>query len=129
MKPYPKNNINYESIIPTYISNNISNTTSRYSVYRLIENEEKQVFEIRLTNSISSNTTFRGYYYTTTKYETLYEIAKLYYNDESYYWILAKANQLKDDAMSSLKPGTTVVIPLISELQSVGGYFSNKIKP
>ena len=81
--------------------------------------------EIRLTNSISRNATYKGYYYTTTRNETLYEIANKYYDNEDYYWILAKANGLKDSKLSSLKPNTTIIIPSLSELQVPGGYFSS----
>lgn len=125
MRPYPINNINYTPIVPQYKRNNINVGMSRYYVYHLLDNMKPEpAHEVRLTNSISSNRTFRGYYYTTTKNETLYEIAEKYYGSEDYYWILAKANQFKDDKLSSIKIGTTIVVPLLSELQAEGGYFS-----
>lgn len=124
MKPYPKNNIDYTPIIPIYRKNDKNGQESRYITYRLYDNTPKPAHEIKLTNSVSKNPSFKGYYYTTTKYETLYEIADMYYGSEDYYWILAKANQFKNDKLSSLKPGTTIIIPVMSELQISGGYFS-----
>lgn len=124
MKPYPMNNINYVPITPVYRKNDKNSQQSRYIVYRLYDNTPNPAHEIRLTNSISKNATYRGYYYTTITNETLYEIAQKYYGSEDYYWVLAKANQLKDGKLSSLKPGTTIVIPTLSELQVSGGYFS-----
>lgn len=124
MKPYPKNIINYTPISPVYRRNMDEREDSRYYVYRLYDNSPKTAMEVRLTNAISKNPTFQGYYYTTVKYETLYEIANVYYGDESLYWVLAKANQLKDKSLSTLPPGTTIVIPLLSELSVTGGYFS-----
>ena len=56
--------------------------------------------------------------------ETLYSIAKKYYDKESYYWIIAKANGLKDKNISVIKKGVTLVIPNLSELQKEGGYFN-----
>lgn len=124
MKPYPLNNIDYVPIIPVYRANNENNEQSRYIVYRLYDNTPEPAHEVRLTNSISKNTTYKGYYYTTTTNETLYEIAERYYGSEDYYWILAKANGLKDDKLLSLKPNITIIIPTLSELQVSGGYFS-----
>lgn len=124
MKPYPRNNIQYKPITPMYISNPTSIKTSRYSMYRVIDNAPKDELEIRLTNSISKNPTFNGYYYTTTKRETLYEIAKTYYDNEDYYWIIAKANGIKDDGLSVIEKGVTLIIPNYVELQKSGGYFN-----
>lgn len=125
MKPYPLNNINYTPITPIYKTNSNNGQQSRYYIYRLYDNMlPESAHEIRLTNSISKNATYKGYYYTTTVNETLYEIAHRYYGSEDYYWVLAKANGLKEDKLSSLKPGTTIVIPTLSELQVSGGYFS-----
>lgn len=125
MKPYPSNNIDYKPITPVYRANDINGQQSRYNIYRLYDNVPEAAHEIRLTNSISRNATYKGYYYTTTRNETLYEIANKYYDNEDYYWILAKANGLKDSKLSSLKPNTTTIIPSLSELQVPGGYFSS----
>lgn len=126
MKPYPRNNIDpkYAPITPVYIKNTTQYQESRYSVYRVIDNEPKNSLEIKLTNSISQNKTFSGFYYTTIQNETLYSISKKYYNDEKYYWVLAKANGMKDGNLSIIPKGTTLVIPAFSELQNEGGYFS-----
>ena len=123
MKPYPRNDIDYKIVTPTY-ENGTSVVTSRYSVYRRITNLPFEALEIKLTNSISKNSTYRGYYYTTTKKETVYEIAKKYYNDEQYYWILCKANNLKNDNSTIIDKGVTLNIPAFSELTAAGGYFS-----
>lgn len=123
MKPYPRNNINYNVITPTYEKGNI-NIVSRYSIYKRITNLPFEALEIKLTNSISKNETYRGYYYTTTKNETLYQIAKKYYDDENYWWIIAKANNLQNDGISILEPNITLSIPAFMELTTTGGYFS-----
>ena len=123
MKPYPRNNVNYDVITPTYEKGNI-NIISRYSIYKRITNLPFEALEIKLTNSISKNETYRGYYYTTTKNETLYQIAKKYYDDENYWWIIAKANNLQNDGISILEPNITLSIPAFMELTTTGGYFS-----
>lgn len=128
MKPYPKNNISYEPITPIYVTNNIANKDSRYSTYRIIDNLPDKALEIKLTNSISRNKTFNGYYYTTKENETLYSIAKLYYDKEEFYWIIAKANGLKDSGITIIPKNTTLVIPNYIELQKDGGYFAVSIK-
>ena len=128
MKPYPKNNISYEPITPIYVNNNIVNKDSRYSTYRVIDNLPDKALEVKLTNSISRNKTFNGYYYTTKENETLYSIAKLYYNKEEFYWIIAKANGLKDSGITIIPKNTTLVIPNYIELQKDGGYFAASIK-
>ena len=128
MKPYPKNNISYEPITPIYVTNNITNKDSRYSTYRIIDNLPDKALEIKLTNSISRNKTFNGYYYTTKENETLYSIAKLYYDKEEFYWIIAKANGLKDSGITIIPKNTTLVIPNYIELQKDGGYFAASIK-
>lgn len=124
MKPYPRNEIKYKPITPIYIRNDTANKESRYSTYRVIDNTQRRELEIKLTNSISRNDTFNGYYYTTTKRETLYEIAKQYYDKESFYWIIAKANGIKDDGLCIIEKGVTLVIPNYIELQKDGGYFN-----
>lgn len=122
MKPYPRNNVNYDIITPVY-EKSTTVVTSRYSIYRRITNLPFQALEIKLTNSISKNPTYRGYYHTTTKNENIYEIAKKYYNDENYYWIILKANNLKDDTLI-INKGVTLNIPSFIELTTTGGYFS-----
>lgn len=126
IKPYPINNINYTPITPKYIKNNLANSESRYSVYRIIDNnpDAKQSLEIRINSAISGNTTFNGYYYTTTENENLYSIAKKYYNNEKYYWVLAKTNGIKDDGLSVISRNTTIIVPNLIELQKENGYFS-----
>lgn len=124
MKPYPRNNITEKPITPVYIKNTTPYQESRYSVYRVIDNLPKDALEIKLTNSISQNETFDGYYYTTTQNETLYSIAKKYYNNEKFYWVIAKANGMKDDKLAIIPRNTTLVIPALAELQNDGGYFS-----
>ena len=126
MRPYPKNNINYTPVNPYYINNPTPNKDSRYSIYRVVDNLNNKALEIKLTNSISKNSTYSGYYYTTTQNETLYSIAKKYYNDEKFYWILAKANGFKDNGLSVIPKNTTIVVPNYVELQKDGGYFTMK---
>lgn len=123
MKPYPRNIIDYVPITPIYKRQDVVKQT-RYSPYRIISNLEPVMLEIKLTNSISKNETYRGYYYTTQKNETLYQIAKNYYNNESFFWIIAKANLLKNDATAILPQGITLKIPLLSELSSNNGYWN-----
>lgn len=125
-KAYPRNNIKFDSITPIYEQNDMLNKESRYSIYRIISNLNFPALEIKLTNSISKNETYKGYYYTTTKNETLYQIAKKYYGNEQFYWIIAKANGLKNDGISIIDKNVTLVIPLMSELQDTGGYFDMK---
>lgn len=127
MKPYPNNSIKFDVITPEYKSNTTQNKDSRYSIYRVIDNLPNDTLEVRLINSISKNSTYKGYYYTTRSRETLYSIAKKYYDKESFYWIIAKANGLKDDGLSVIPIGTTLVIPNYIELQKSGGYFTNNI--
>ena len=124
MKPYPRNNIDYDIITPVYVKNETTNANSRYSIYRVIDNLPFKALEIKLTNSISKNETYKGYYYTTTKKETLYEIAKKYYDDESLYWVIAKANNLKNEGITVLDINTTITIPTFAELTRQGGYFA-----
>lgn len=124
MKPYPRNNIDYDIITPVYVKNETTNANSRYSIYRIIDNLPFKALEIKLTNSISKNETYKGYYYTTTKKETLYEIAKKYYDDESLYWVIAKANNLKNEGITVLDINTTITIPTFAELTRQGGYFA-----
>lgn len=122
-RPYPRNNVDYDVITPTYRRNTI-NTLSRYSVYREITNLPFLALEIKLSNSISKNETYKGYYYTTTRNETLYQIAKKYYGNENYYWVIAKANNLKNEGIAILESNITLVIPAFIELTTAGGYFS-----
>lgn len=124
MKPYPRNNIAYKPIKPIYVKNTTPYQESRYSVYRVIDNLPKKALEIKLTNSISQNKTYDGYYYTTSQNETLYSISKKYYNSEKFYWVIAKANGMKDNKLAVIPRGTTLVIPALAELQNDGGYFS-----
>lgn len=124
MKPYPNNNISYinEKDI-AYEKNNTINKDSRYVIYNVITNLEQKSLEVKVFDFISKNPTFNGYYYTTNTNETLYDIAKKYYNREDYYWIIAKTNKLKDDGLSIIPKNTTLIIPDITELQKSGGYF------
>lgn len=122
--PYPINNVNYDIKKPVYAKNNESILNSRYSIYRKIVNLDFPVLEIKLTNSISQNETYLGYYYTTNKNETLYQISKKFYSTERYWWIIAKANNLKNDGISYLDKNITLTIPAFSELQKTGGYFN-----
>ena len=48
MKPYPRNNINYDIVTPTY-EKSVVNVTSRYSVYRQITNLPFRALEIKLS--------------------------------------------------------------------------------
>ena len=123
MKPNPRNNINYDIVTPTY-EKSVVNVTSRYSVYRQITNLPFRALEIKLSNSISKNTTYQGYYYTTTQNETLYQISKKFYDTENYWWIISKANNLKDDDISIIPPGVTLSIPVFIELTKTGSYFA-----
>lgn len=120
--PYPNNNTNYDIKTPTYIQNNITNQDSRYYIYRKIDNYSMHPLEIKLTNSISRNETYLGYYYTTQENETLQQISKKYYKDESLWWVIAKANNIKNKAI--LQKDVTIVIPAMSELTANGGYFN-----
>lgn len=124
MKPYPRNEITIKPITPIYTKNTTPYQDSRYSIYRVIDNLPKDALEIKLTNSISQNETYNGYYYTTKQNETLYSIAKKYYDNEKFYWVIAKANRMKDDGLSIIPKNTTLVVPSFSELQNDGGYFS-----
>lgn len=126
MKPYPKNEIKFETITPVYAKNTTQYKESRYSIYRVIDNLKNKALEVKLTNSISKNATYNGYYYTTVQNETLYSISKKYYDDESYYWILAKANGIRNDGLSIIPKGTTIIIPNYTELQKSGGYFTTE---
>lgn len=126
MKPYPNNNIKFKPITPVYIQNQNANGKSRYSVYGVIDNLPYKALEVKLSNAISSNPTYKGYYYTTTKNTTLYEIAKKYYEDESLYWVIAKANNIKDNGLSTIPKGITIIVPNIVELQTSGGYFTTR---
>lgn len=124
MRPYPTNNIQYKPVVPQYIRNPTAYKDSRYSIYLVVDNLNKKALEVRLSNSISKNLSYNGYYYTTLQNETLYSIAKKYYNDESFYWILAKANGIKDKGLSIIPKNTTIIVPNYSELQKDGGYFT-----
>ena len=124
MKPYPRNNIDYVIPTPEYTNQSI-NMNSRYSTYRIITNLPFNVLEVKLRNLITTNKSFRGYYYTTSQPETLYQIAKKYYNNENYYWIIAMTNNLKNDKLTVVEPQTTVIIPALTELTNTNGYFSS----
>lgn len=129
MRPYPDNKIDIKAITPVYVSNEVLSKTSRYSTYRVVDNQPFRALEIRLTRAISKQPSFRGYYYTTTENETLFSIAKKYYDREDLYWIIAKVNNLKDSGLTIVKKGDTVVVPNYAELQNEGGYFTNKLNP
>ena len=122
MKPYPRNEINYEVKTPEYSATTVS-MSSRYSTYKRITNLPFTALEVKLRHLITTNKTFSGYYYTLQNKENLYQIAKKYYGNENYYWIIAMANNLKNDTLMVLEPGVTVVIPSLSELSKSGGYF------
>lgn len=124
MIAYPKNNICFNIPTPIYTVNNTVGRESRYSIYRKIDNLDFPALEIKLTNSISQNETYRGYYYTTTENETLYQVAKKYYDNENFWWIIAKANGLKNSGISILDKGITLSIPAYIELSNKGGYFN-----
>lgn len=126
MKTYPQNNIDYNIETPVYRDNTKSESDSRYSIYNIIDNLPFDVLEVKIANKISNNKTYNGYYYTTTNNETLYSIAKRYYNKESLYWVIAKANGLKNNGLSIIPMNTTVIVPNLLELQKTGGYFTNK---
>ena len=123
MRPYPINKISISPITPVYKDNNISPTGSRYVINRIIDNLPNKALEIRILSGISNNPSYKGYYYTTKENETLYSISKKYYNDESLYWILAKANGLKNKGLTIIPKDTTLVIPDYGELQVNGGYY------
>lgn len=124
MKPYPRNDLNMNIITPIYAKNTTADAESRYSIYRKITNLGFSALEIKLTNSISKNKTYKGYYYTTQNNETLYSIAKKYYNDETLWWVLAKANNLKNGEITVLDKNVTLLVPALVELTAAGGYFS-----
>lgn len=123
MKPYPRNNVNFKIKNPVYVNYDAASSNSRYSIYKKIDNLDFPALEIKLTNAISKNETYKGYYYTTIKNETLFSIAKKYYDDESLWWIIAKANNLKNNGIQVLEKGIILTIPAFSELTSSGGYF------
>lgn len=128
MRPYPNNIITIKPVSPVYTNNSDAKKSSRYSTYRLVDNLPYKSLEVRLSRAISTRPSYKGYYYTTTRNETITSIAKRYYDREDYYWILAKANDLKDDKLLIIPKGTTLVIPHYSELQKDGGYFQNTSK-
>lgn len=123
-RPYPRNDVDYDVKHPIYVNNDTSVMNSRYSIYNKIVNLDFPVLEIKLTNSISQNETYLGYYYTTDKNETLYQISKKFYGNERYWWVIAKANNLKDENISYLNKDITLTIPAFSELNKTGGYFN-----
>lgn len=125
MLPYPNNSIKIKPAVPQYRLNPTKNKNSRYSIYNIIDNNKYKSLEIKLIKGISVNNTYKGYYYKTTKNETLYAIAKKYYSSEDYYWILAKANGLRNDGLTTIPKDTVIIVPNISELQNIkGGYYS-----
>ena len=85
MKPYPNNNIYYDVITPNYVKYDTPFTDSRYSIYKKIDNIGFPALEIKLENKITKKETYQGYYHTTSKNETLYQISKMYYNDEKFW--------------------------------------------
>lgn len=126
MLPYPSNNdIKIKPAVPHYKLNPTKDKNSRYSIYSVIDNNNYKSLEIKLIKGISTNATYKGYYHKTTKNETLYAIAKKYYNSEEYYWILAKANGLRNDGLTTIPKNTVIIVPNMSELQNInGGYYS-----
>lgn len=124
MIAYPNNKIDFKVISPEYIKNDTSNKQSRYSVYRKITNLPFQALEVKLLNTISKNPTYEGYYYTTKENETLQQISKKYYNTERLWWIIAKANNLKNESLITLNKNTTIIIPQLLELTKENGYFN-----
>lgn len=121
---YPDNKIDFKVISPEYIKNDTSNKQSRYSVYRKITNLPFQALEVKLLNTISKNPTYEGYYYTTKENETLQQISKKYYNTERLWWVIAKANNLKNESLITLNKNMTIVIPQLLELTKENGYFN-----
>lgn len=124
MTTYPNNKIDFKVISPEYIKNDTSNKQSRYSVYRKITNLPFQALEVKLLNTISKNPTYEGYYYTTKENETLQQISKKYYNTERLWWVIAKANNLKNESLITLNKNMTIVIPQLLELTKENGYFN-----
>lgn len=124
MTAYPNNKIDFKVISPEYIKNDTSNKQSRYSVYRKITNLPFQALEVKLLNTISKNPTYEGYYYTTKENETLQQISKKYYNTERLWWVIAKANNLKNENLITLNKNITIVIPQLLELTKENGYFN-----
>lgn len=124
MIPYPRNDINYDIVTPVYVNNSTAEQNSRYSIYRQLTNFDFSALEIKLINKISKNKTYKGYYHTTKEKETLYSIAKKYYDNESLWWVIAKANNYKDNKLCVIDKGTTIVIPSFSELTADNGYFN-----
>lgn len=124
MIAYPDNKIDFKVISPEYIKNDTSNKQSRYSVYRKITNLPFQALEVKLLNTISKNPTYEGYYYTTKENETLQQISKKYYNTERLWWVIAKANNLKNESLITLNKNMTIVIPQLLELTKENGYFN-----
>ena len=124
MIAYPNNKIDFKVISPEYIKNDTSNKQSRYSVYRKITNLPFQALEVKLLNTISKNPTYEGYYYTTKENETLQQISKKYYNTERLWWVIAKANNLKNESLITLNKNMTIVIPQLLELTKENGYFN-----
>lgn len=124
MVPYPRNNIEYDIVTPVYIPNDTADNDSRYSIYRKITNFDFSALEIKLASTISKNKTYKGYYYTAKTNTTVYDVAKQYYDNETLWWVIAKANGLKNDKLCKITKGTTIVIPSISELNQDGGYFN-----
>lgn len=124
MIPYPRNDVNYDIVTPVYVNNSTAEQNSRYSIYRQLTNFDFSALEIKLINKISKNKTYKGYYHTTKEKETLYSIAKKYYDNESLWWVIAKANNYKDSKLCVIDKGTTIVIPSFSELTADNGYFN-----
>lgn len=90
------------------------NYTSRYSAFPYYYNKSDDKYFHGLTAYLDNTTVYQVH---TVEYgDTLDSIALKYYNNPTYYWILCSFNHIQDPYVS-LKPGTTLKIPSMSNIQ------------
>ena len=96
---------------------------SRYSPYRIIlDNNKKKYYETQNNTRIEESDKDR-YHEVTYKNDRLDKISYEYYGDASYWWIIAKANNIIDPFDLTL--GTMLRIPNINSVYSSKGVVNN----
>ena len=101
MDKYSKQYKNYERV-------------SRYQVFPFYYNTEDNKYSYGITSHLlTDNTTFVAH--KVKRNDTLDTLALYYYNNPTYYWIIADFNRIRDP-FEELEVGTTLKIPTFSNI-------------
>lgn len=87
---------------------------SRYSVFPYYLNRVDEKYIYGITAQLNKNTKYVAH--KVIRGDTLDNLALYYYNNPTYYWVIADFNSISDP-YSELKIGTTLKIPTFSSIE------------